>query len=66
MARRSASARLRDDRLALGDRASMAVDRDIDRLVQRRDQQRHEVLAARAAPVAGLALLERPTPRRLA
>jgi hypothetical protein len=57
---------LGDDRLALGDLAPLAVDRGVDRLVQRGDQQRRQVLAARAARVARLALLKRPAARRLA
>jgi hypothetical protein len=39
---------LRDDRLAFGDRTSVAVDRGIDRLVECGDQERRQVLAARA------------------
>jgi hypothetical protein len=54
---------LRDDRLTLGDLAPLAVDRNVNGLLQRRDQQRRQVLAAR---VAGLALLEWPAARRLA
>jgi hypothetical protein len=57
---------LDDDRLALGDLAPLAVDRDVDRLVECGDQQRREILAARPARVPGLALLERPAARRLA
>ena len=54
---------LRDDRLALGDLAPLSVNRGVGRLVQRGDQQRRQVLAAR---VAGLAPLEAGVARRLA
>ena len=48
------------DRLALGDLAPLTVDRGIDRLIQRRDQQRRHVRAARAARVARLTFLNAP------
>src|SRR5271157_2784616 len=57
---------LLDDRLALADPAPLAVDGDVDLLVQGGDQERGQALAARAARVAGLTLLEGPAPRRLA
>jgi len=57
---------LLDDRLTLGDLAALAVDGDVDLLVQGGDQERRQALPARAARVAGLTLLERPAPRRLA
>src|ERR1700730_3830496 len=47
-----------DDRLALGDLATFAVDRDQDRLVQRIGEERGQLLFAAAAGIAGLALLE--------
>jgi hypothetical protein len=43
---------------SLGDLAPVPVGRDVDRLVRRGDQERRQVLAARAARVAGLALLK--------
>jgi len=57
---------LLDDRLALADLAALAVDGDVDLLVQCGDQECGQALAARAARVAGLALLEGPAPRWLA
>ena len=45
-----------DDRLALGDLATLSVDRDEDLLVQRIGQQRMQLLLAAAAGVAGLPL----------
>src|SRR5271165_2536756 len=53
-----------DDRLALGDLATFAVDRDKDRLVQRIGQQCRQVLLAAAAGVAGLPLAETGVQRR--
>jgi len=46
------------DRLALGDLATFAVDRDKDRLVERVGQQSRQRLFAPAAGVAGLSFLE--------
>src|SRR5208282_2473050 len=53
-----------DDRLALGDLAAFAVDRDKDRLVERIGQQCRQVLFAAAAGVAGLPLPETGVQRR--
>ena len=53
-----------DDRLALGDLAALAVDRDEDRLVQRIGEQCRQLLFAAPAGIAGLALLKTGVPRR--
>jgi hypothetical protein len=49
---------LMDDRLALGDLATLSTDRDEDLLIQRIGQQRMQLLLAAAAGVAGLPLAE--------
>jgi hypothetical protein len=57
---------LSDDRVALGDAAALAAGGDHDRLVERGDEQRRQISAARAVWIAGLALLEPGVQRRLA
>jgi len=70
VARRSAPAalvdHLSDDHLALGDLASLSVDRDEHRLVERRKQKRRQGFLGPTAGIAGLALLEAGVQRRLA
>src|SRR6266481_2033128 len=53
-----------DHRLALGDLAALAVDRDEDRLVQRIGQECGQLLFAASAGIAGLALRETGVQRR--
>ena len=55
-----------DDRFAFGDLATLSVNRDEHRLVERSDEKRRQVFLGSPARVAGLALLEAGVQRRLA